>query len=176
MTIEQRPSREREGARKGREREILYPNLRRYTQQERNTLMAMILIIYCLMRWGEVCMGLDGIWQPTSWRSGDANTHTHNSAVPAATFMFSFILLCTNVTGFLLHLVTGCPFLYWELPACLFSALLYRLPCLYLLHLSFIPSLCSSLYPSPPTSSSPPPHLCSVGIVSPPLPLCLGIL
>lgn len=49
-------------------------------RQERNTLMAMILIIYCLMRWGEVCMGLDGWWQPTSWRYAHLNvlhTHTH---------------------------------------------------------------------------------------------------
>lgn len=32
------------------------------------------------MRWGEVCMGLDGWWQPTSWRYAHLNvlhTHTH---------------------------------------------------------------------------------------------------
>lgn len=110
----------------------------------------------------------EGIWQPPSLRFSHLNTaehkHTHrlkHPAVPAATLMSSFILLCTNVILCqppslpLLFLPLWSPptFINSSLPPCLFL-LLYicfiatciSIPsCLYSSHFH---SFCSSLYPA----------------------------
>lgn len=90
MDIKQSPAeRERERNRqreRNREKERWYPNLRGYTQTRAEHFDGHDSYYLLPAEVGEVRMGLDGIWQPTSWRYAHLNvarahTCTHTPSV-----------------------------------------------------------------------------------------------
>lgn len=101
MAIKQSPAeRERNRQReRNRERERWYPNLRGYTQTRAEHFDGHDSYYLLPAEVGEVRMGLDGIWQPTSWRYAHLNVaraHTHTFS----TQRFPLQHLCCRLSSY----------------------------------------------------------------------------